>query len=285
MIKITKNFYVNWLVIPLVLVSFASGALNSLIISYCVVLVHEICHSLAAVFLNVRIKSVIIMPFGMTLRLSDSVIKSPAKEIIIAVCGPLSNVVMALGGISYAIYKGGISPHCAFFIIVNAVICFLNLLPAMPLDGGRILRAILVEKTGFIGAVSVMKKLTKVICTIIFAVGIFVLVLSRMNLSLIMVGAFLMIFMISDGKNNEYIIMKEILYSGDKLKSDEMAKAKIILSGEDTPLLSILNKFNYSGFHIIGVVDKNKKIKKFLTECEVVDAVTKNGSMKKAGEI
>ncbi len=285
MIKITKFLYINWLVIPLIAVSFFTGTIHSLIISYCIVAIHELCHLISAVFLKVRVKSVIVMPFGMTLRLSDSVIKSPAKEAIISACGPLSNIFMAFLCVLYCFLKGEISPPSAFFITVNAVICALNLLPAMPLDGGRILRAVLIEKIGFIGAVSVMKKLTRIFCFIIFAVGIFVLIISRMNLSLIMVGAFLLIFVISDRKNNEYIIMKEILYLKDKLKSNEFMKTKFLASGEEVSAVKLLNKFDYSSFHIIGVVDKNKRLKKFITECEVVDAVSTNKASKTVGEI
>lgn len=285
MIKITKFLYVNWLVIPLILVSYFSGAIHTLLISYCVVAVHEICHLLGAVFLKVRIKSIIIMPFGMTLRLSDSLIKSPAKEALIAFLGPASNVFMAVLCALYCLCRHEILPMQAFFISVNAVIFALNLLPAMPLDGGRILRAILVEKIGFIGAVSVMKKLTHIICALVFILGFFVLILSRMNLSLIIVGAFLLIFVISDRKNNEFIIMKEILYSKDKLKNNETMKTKLLASGEDVSVFTLLNKFDYSSFHIIGVLDNEKRIKKFITECEIVDAVTKKSSLKRVGDV
>ncbi len=284
MIKITKFFYINWLVFPLFLGAYFAGAINALVLSYCVVAVHELFHLFASVILNVRVKSIIMMPFGMTLRLEQSIIKNPLKEMIIAFCGPLSNMIMALSGVfCYAVY--GSSYGLLFFITINVLIGILNLLPAMPLDGGRIVRAFLVEKIGFLGAVSITKKLTRIVAVLISLAGLFVLYISKMNISLVMIGSFILLSMISDGKNNEYIIMKDILYSGNKIKKSSIMKTKLIAAGREVRLGELVKRFDYSSFHLIGVIDEKNQVSKVLTECEVVDMVVKNSSTSTVSEI
>ena len=75
MIKITRFFYIHWLVFPLLLLARFTGGLHTTLAAYAVVFVHEIFHLLAAFFVRERIGSVIIMPFGMTLRLSADIVR------------------------------------------------------------------------------------------------------------------------------------------------------------------------------------------------------------------
>ena len=123
MIKITRFFYINWLVFPLFICAYFTHSLKTLAISYCVVLVHELFHLWASLLLNVRVKSIIMMPFGMTMRLSSSIIKSPAKECIIAFSGPLSNIIMAFCGFLYIMMVSK-TPSALFFTALNVIIGF-----------------------------------------------------------------------------------------------------------------------------------------------------------------
>ena len=284
MIKITRFFYINWLVFPLFICAYFTHSLKNLAISYCVVLVHELFHLWASLLLNVRVKSIIMMPFGMTMRLASNVIKSPAKECVIAISGPVSNIIMAFLGFLYmSVAKK--TPSALFFTALNVIIGFLNLLPAMPLDGGRILRSVLTQKIGFLGAVSVTKKITRAISIILCVSGTLILLVTKINPSLILVGSFILLSMISDSKNNEYIIMKDILYSKDKIKDNDILRSKLLCVGKGVTLGELIKKFDYSSFHLIGVINEEKKVAKIFSECEIVDAVTKKSTASTLSEI
>ena len=94
MIKITRLFMINLACVPLFLVAYFTKSLHTLLFAYCTATVHELFHLFAALILSIKIKSIIIMPFGITLRLSDAQIKSPIKEIALALAGPFANLVM-----------------------------------------------------------------------------------------------------------------------------------------------------------------------------------------------
>ena len=80
MIKITRFFYIHLLVVPLIVIAFLTKSQMTFFITYGIVLLHELCHLFAALCLGVKVYSIIVMPFGMTLRLDSSVMRTPKKE-------------------------------------------------------------------------------------------------------------------------------------------------------------------------------------------------------------
>jgi Zn-dependent protease len=117
------------------------------------VLLHEFGHVLAARAFQIPTKSVTLYPIGGVALMTRSA-KTPIEEIIIAVAGPVVNLVLAflLGGI--AIPAGiplmpfdpsaGVHTFSDFFsllMISNISLLVFNMIPAFPMDGGRVLRA------------------------------------------------------------------------------------------------------------------------------------------------
>ncbi|HYE03485.1 MAG TPA: site-2 protease family protein, partial [Phycisphaerales bacterium] len=121
----------------------------------CVVL-HELGHSLAAARYGVRTRRITLLPIGGVAAL-ERIPEDPRQELVIAAAGPLVNVIIAAGifaGLSLAGprpelmdrgLEGYLSPErfLQSLMGINIVLVLFNLLPAFPMDGGRILRALL----------------------------------------------------------------------------------------------------------------------------------------------
>lgn len=116
----------------------------------CVAL-HELGHAVAAGWFGIRTRDITLSPIGGVARL-ENVPDKPWPEIVIALAGPAVNVVIAafLGavmlfdGVSVGRSLGGGSFLEAFFarlLIANAFLVLFNLIPAFPMDGGRVFRA------------------------------------------------------------------------------------------------------------------------------------------------
>lgn len=107
---------------------------------YSCVIMHEYGHCLAARGFGIKTKDIVIYPIGGLASL-ESIPQEPFKEMVITVAGPMVNVVI-LGAIllaNWGLPLKGSFLYPLFF--VNLMLILFNLLPAFPMDGGRIFRS------------------------------------------------------------------------------------------------------------------------------------------------
>ncbi len=104
---------------------------------------HELGHSLAAKAYGVPVRDITLLPFGGAARMDLRGV-APSREIVIALAGPAVNflIVALLAPIAVVAYQAGIT-FPLWLLGANLVLGALNLLPAFPLDGGRVFRGIL----------------------------------------------------------------------------------------------------------------------------------------------
>ncbi|MBX6396580.1 MAG: M50 family metallopeptidase, partial [Alicyclobacillaceae bacterium] len=121
----------------------AGGLIWEVIVVFCVVVLHELGHVAAATALGYRVREMTLLPFGgVAVMERESSSWSPDHEIWIAAAGPLCNGLQILAALvlySAHLWSEGFA---SFFVRVNLTIALFNLLPALPLDGGRIWRAV-----------------------------------------------------------------------------------------------------------------------------------------------
>lgn len=276
MIPITRYFYIHILLIPLIFVAFLTGSQMTFFISFGVVLIHELCHLLTALSLGVKVYSIIVMPFGMTVRLDSSVIKTPKKEVLIALAGPLSNAVMLYFGILFRNFYTS-SFNFMLFCIINAAMLLLNSMPVPPLDGGRILRAIIIHNSGLISAARIIRRISVFFIAILLFFGILLLVIFRGNPSLIMIAAFLFYSLADEKKNSDLLIMREIILHKEKQYHKGLIPVKLLGIHQDTPAKQILKKMNFSNFFLIAILNDDMCILGFATETDFIKKVTEKG--------
>lgn len=118
------------------------------------VIIHELAHSLVARKYGVPVRYIILLPIG-GISMMERMPDDPHQEFNVAVVGPLASLAVALvlGGAVYAAagslepflspWHGGVVPFVARLAWINVVLAGFNLIPAFPVDGGRVLRALL----------------------------------------------------------------------------------------------------------------------------------------------
>jgi stage IV sporulation protein FB len=133
------------------------GVIFILLLFLCVLL-HEFGHVLAARRYGVQTPDITLLPIGGVARL-ERIPEEPSQELIVALAGPAVNLVIAailylvLGGVlpqeSMEVQNSGVS-LLARLASVNIFLAVFNLIPAFPMDGGRVLRAVLSYRLGYI---------------------------------------------------------------------------------------------------------------------------------------
>jgi Zn-dependent protease/CBS domain-containing protein len=112
------------------------------------IIFHEFCHSLVARKYGMTMKGITLFIFGGVAEMGDE--PPDAKtEFLMSIAGPVSSIF--LGGVFYLIYLAGVrggwpvpvNGVMRYLAWINGLLAVFNLLPAFPLDGGRILRSIL----------------------------------------------------------------------------------------------------------------------------------------------
>ncbi|WBF08835.1 CBS domain-containing protein [Methanothermobacter thermautotrophicus] len=158
------------------------------------VVIHELAHSYVALRFGVKIKSILLLPIGGVSRMEE-IPRIPRQEFMISIAGPLTNILMALITAVPLLFglKGAAATFAGDFLAVNLLLAIFNLIPAFPMDGGRILRAILAERLSYIRATRIASNLGKIIAVLMAVTGLFY------NFFLILIGFFIYI-----GAEQEY---------------------------------------------------------------------------------
>lgn len=158
------------------------------------VLLHELGHALTAARYGVRTRDITLLPIGGVASL-EKMPEKPIHEFFVAIAGPMVNVVILMVLLPITLYLDG-WPHelasmelsaDSFLLqicIVNMMLVGFNLIPAFPMDGGRVLRSLLALRLGRLKATRIAALTGQV-----FAVG-FVIVGFFANPMLILIGVF-----------------------------------------------------------------------------------------------
>lgn len=172
-----------------------ASALSLLAIFACILL-HEFGHILMAGQFGVRTPDVILLPIGGVARL-ERIPDEPTQELLIALAGPavtlgivaVLELVLRLSGNSIAV--GQLSPDEPFLALLrdlNIYLLLFNLIPAFPMDGGRVLRALLASRLGLVRGTRIAATLGQ---TLAMAGGLYGITAGRPILILIAFFVFL----------------------------------------------------------------------------------------------
>jgi Zn-dependent protease/CBS domain-containing protein len=148
------------------------GSALGLVVS---VLVHELSHALTARRFGVEIKEITLWILGGIAQFSEMP-KRPGAEAIVAIVGPLTSLL--LGGLFWAVTLlispayPGVLFIASYLAVINVVLAVFNLIPALPMDGGRVLRSLLALRGDYLRATKVSARVSQVIAVLMGLFGL-----------------------------------------------------------------------------------------------------------------
>ena len=119
-----------------------------------VVFLHELGHSLVAQSFEIQVLDITFWPLGGMARMAE-LPEKPRVEGLVAIAGPAVNGVLFTGGLLFHFIFGLeliANSVAGYFVAINLMMGLFNLIPAFPMDGGRILRAWLARKRDWVDA-------------------------------------------------------------------------------------------------------------------------------------
>jgi Zn-dependent protease len=173
------------------------------------VLLHELGHALMARSFGIETRDITLLPIGGVARL-ERMSDKPGEEIAIAVAGPLVNVVIATG-LWMGLWLAGVSVVASAanmlrmplaeqlllgLLSTNIMLVLFNLIPAFPMDGGRVLRALLSFPFGRLRGTEIAVGLSKVLAMVFIAAGLLAMVPgfgSHLSPFLALIGLFVIV--------------------------------------------------------------------------------------------
>jgi Zn-dependent protease len=213
-IKLHWSFYIVLIYALLELIANPASGVGLIImialLSFSVI-AHELAHSLVARKFRIQTHDILLTPIGGIARMTD-LPATPKQEILVAGVGPLLSITIGLATFPFlysvmfqhtevtGFISGLFSTIVGLFAllsIINLIIGVFNLIPAFPMDGGRILRAILHRKLGILRATEIAASVGKFIALVglvfgiihsafsLIIIAIFVFITSSIELSMV----------------------------------------------------------------------------------------------------
>ncbi|TIX71057.1 MAG: site-2 protease family protein, partial [Mesorhizobium sp.] len=233
----------------------------------CVVL-HEFGHIAAARYFGIGTPDITLLPIGGVARL-ERMPEEPGQEFVIAVAGPLVNVAIAalifalLGGSAGVEQMAGIEDPRMNFLArlagVNVFLVLFNMIPAFPMDGGRILRAALAARLSWSRATQIAATIGQGLAFVFGFVGLFY------NPLLIFIGIFVYLAAAAEAQNAQIREVATSVLVGDVMITEFARLERSATLDEAIEMLLATTQHDFpvtdSAGHLKGLVTRNDMIR------------------------
>ena len=280
------DVYVSNYLLLLVAVLLITGHGGNFTAVFFIFFIHEMSHILTARMLKMKVDEIELLPFGGAIKIQSMFELNPRHEILAAAAGPLSNILLLL------LYFGGIqmgwipsSARSPEFVNYNLLLAGFNLLPALPLDGGRILRAVLARQMGLKRATQIASNMGLLLALILATAGLYGFYYDVFNYSLFVLAGFLLYSAVREKRNATYVMLKDITYKKESLLKEGSMPIRNVAVLSNLPLQDVVKKFVPHRYHYIQVLDEQLKELGSLSEGQIVNGLLDHGSNAPVGKL
>jgi len=260
--------------VPLLLL--ISGCLPEYAIAFFSIALHEMGHMVVAYFLGYKMSVVRLTPVGFSLSINGRDF-TRVNSIKIYTAGPVMNLLLFAGGSLAAFAFPEFNRTLNLLSTTNLYLALFNLIPAFPLDGGRILLEVLAGRMGLFAAGRMIRRLAMILSIALLLLGTVQLYMSGFNFSLILIGLYIIIVLKTGRMESAIMNIRQIIYRRSRLMKKGIYPSRDLVVIESTLLSETLKSMDFDRFHIVYVLDSDLKLMKAFTENEILNAIVEGG--------
>jgi stage IV sporulation protein FB len=239
--------------------------------------VHELAHIIAAGACGIVIDEMEILPFGCSARTKSFTGLPPVREMFVAAAGPAVSMMLAAGVYFFNKYCFPIS-WAKPLVNVNLAIAAINLLPALPLDGGRILRALLTRYVGNKRATKFCSFSGVFFSAAIVALGVYFAVRGEINYSMFLMAVFLCYAAVKELKSAPYALIRDLTGKKEMLKERHAVGIRSLSALGSEKLRDVLRELDAGRYNLVYVLDREMRLTAVLSETDILNGLLKHGS-------
>lgn len=263
---------INNLIIPIIIISLAMGFFIQYIITMGFIIAHELGHIAVASISGARIYRVRVLPIGLSAEIDDSGC-SKYRKLSIYMAGPCINLIFVIL-IYILIACHFVTKELTLGVYINMWLAFFNLLPILPLDGGRIAMVILAEHFGIFRASKQMNILAILLSIVIICLGLVVLKQTGYNISLVLIGCYILLYINESKRETAFMNIKNFIFKRSHIIKKGIYPVREVVVMHNVKLSEVIKNMDYVNmFHIVNVLDDSLRVIKVMTEQEILDAL------------
>lgn len=260
-------------VLPLLLIA---GFLKEYAVAFFSIALHEISHIAIACYYGYKPSYLKLTPVGFSVAINDRGC-SRAVSIIIYSAGPAVNLlIFGLVNVAALVFPA-FEGLWKLVSSTNIFLALFNLIPAFPLDGGRILLEILAGSIGMLAAGRMLRKMALLLSGVILLLGAYQLYISVFNFSLIIIGLYIIVLLKTGRMESALMNIRQIVYRRSRLLKKGIYPARDLVAVKSTLLSEALKNMDFDRFHLVYVLDDNLRLLQVFTENEIMDAMIRGG--------
>jgi stage IV sporulation protein FB len=270
-IKISPYFFA-----VLVFMLLTNYLIKFLVVFFSIML-HEAGHIAATVCCGKRVYALSILPAGLNASIEENRLTG-LQKIFVYTSGPLVNILLAAAGLLLKTYCLAKADNILFFIWANIYLAIFNIMPVLPLDGGKILIEVITGRAGLFAAYRYLKAAAVVLFTVFIALGLLQFLLSMHNISLLMAGLYLYPCLKPERSEAALMNVKNIIYRRSRLLKKGVYAARDLVVMKSLHLGEVIKNMDFDRFHMIYVLDEDMRLMRLFTEQEIIEAMLKYNS-------
>lgn len=272
---INNCFYieVNFVFFAMLFIMYAMGYCYDFIIVFASIALHEMGHVISALMTGKKVYAVKILPIGLGAIIEENGVRW--QNVVVYSCGPFTNILLYTLCSIIQLYYQKYEDNIYFLMQINIYLAVFNLMPVLPLDGGKIFREILRMRIGIRSASKFNIKVSIILCTLLILLGIIQFLNSFHNVSILLIGIFIFFSLKSEQTEAALMNVKQIVYRRSRLLKKGIYPARDLVAIKSMHLGDIIKAMDFDRFHMVYVLDNDLKVLKIFTEQEILDAMLK----------